>query len=124
MCLIRAKDLRLKRVDFNYNIKQVKIITMSEGKMESVKSKPKVRRMIHSSRTIRGRLERFLKRQLTAQKLGEMYDSLTAKEKLAFLTEVLPYVLAKPSAGQDMDLDRLTDEQVDALYSRVMKAAV
>lgn len=86
-------------------------------------SKPRPRRLMHSGRTIRGKVERFIKRNLSPQQLQALYDVLTEKEKLQFLTELLPYILAKPSAGQDMDLSRLTDDQVDHLYTQVMEAA-
>jgi len=79
------------------------------------------RRMKHSARTIKGMVERFVKRNITTNKLQGLYDILTAKEKLQFLTEVLPYCVPKQATMQmDLSIERLPDSDLDLLYNRVM----
>lgn len=84
---------------------------------------PSGRNMRHSVKTTRGLVERFLKRNLSTIKVQSLYDKLEAKDKLNFLCELLPYILAKPQAGADMDLNRLNDTQLDELYNKVIGAA-
>jgi hypothetical protein len=81
---------------------------------------PQGRKMKYSSITIRGMVERFVKRNMTPKRIQVLYDQLSPKDKLEFITELLPYTLAKPQAGTDIDLTKLSNEQVDDLYSRVM----
>ena len=71
----------------------------------------------HSVRTVKGMCERFIKRNITPNKLQKMYDSLAEKEKLNMLTELLPYVAAKQSS-----VDGLSANDVDQLYDQLMNA--
>lgn len=89
--------------------------------LKVVRKRPK--RLMHSARTIRGKVERFIRKNMSINQLQKLYDPLTEKEKLQFLTELLPYVLARPSAGQDMDLNLLSDQQLDQMMERAEAAA-
>jgi hypothetical protein len=70
----------------------------------------------HSVRTVKGMVERFIKRNITPNKLQVMYDGLTVQQKLDMLTELLPYVAPRQSA------DGLTPSQIDEAYERLVKA--
>jgi hypothetical protein len=70
----------------------------------------------HSVRTVRGMVERFVKRNITPNKLQKMYDTLTEQQKLDMLTQLLPYVAAKvPTEG-------LTNADIDELYNKITQA--
>ncbi len=70
----------------------------------------------HSVTTIKGMVERFIKRNITPNKLQVMFDGLTEQQKLNMLTELLPYVTPKQTA------DGLTSAQIDEAYNRLMQA--
>ncbi len=42
----------------------------------------------HSVRTVKGMVERFVKRNITPNKLQKMFDALSEKDKLNMLTEL------------------------------------
>jgi hypothetical protein len=82
---------------------------------------PKGRKAAASVTSVRGMLSRFVKRNLTPRKVQALYDQLTVKEKLQFLTECIPYILAKPSAGgADIDFNKFNDRQIDEMYEAAM----
>ncbi len=70
-----------------------------------------------SVRTVKGMVERFIKRNITPNKLQRMFNVLSEKEKLNMLTELMPYVAAKQSS-----VDGLSSADVDQLYEQLMKA--
>lgn len=69
----------------------------------------------NSVRSIKGMVERFVKRNITPNRLQKMYDALTENQKLEMLTMLLPYVMAKPASTADT----LTPEEIDALYAKL-----
>jgi hypothetical protein len=70
----------------------------------------------HSVRTVKGMVERFVKKNVTPNKLQKMYDTLTEQQKLNMLTELLPYVAAKvPTEG-------LSNADIDTLYDRITQS--
>ncbi len=69
----------------------------------------------HSVRTVKGMVERFVKRNITPNKLQKMFDALSEKERLNMLTELLPYVASKMGS-----CDSLSAADVDSLYSNLM----
>ena len=82
---------------------------------------PEGRRKQQSVRSVKGMLERFIKRNLSPQKLQRLYNDLSAKEKLAFLGETLPYILPKLAQGSmDITFENLSDKDLDNLYSQTM----
>src|SRR5688572_7700892 len=68
---------------------------------------------INSVRTVKGMIERFVKKNITPNKMQVMYDCLKENQKLEMLMQLLPYVLAKPQA------DTLTTHEIDELYSKL-----
>ena len=72
----------------------------------------------HSVRTVKGMVERFVKKNITPNKLQKMFDALKSdKEKLDMLLELLPYCIAKQTPLQ---LDKLSDDDLNQLYEQVM----
>ena len=66
-------------------------------------------------------IENFFKRNITPNRLQKLYDTLIPKDKLTFLTEVLPYCAAKLSAQTlKINYENLSDNDLEAVYNRVM----
>ncbi len=75
----------------------------------------------HSVTTVKGMVERFIKRNITPNKLQKMFNVLNEKEKLNMLTELLPYVSAKETSVNNMssaDVDRLYNELMTAINNK------
>jgi hypothetical protein len=70
----------------------------------------------HSVRTVKGMVERFIKRNITPNKLQVMYDGLTVQQKLSMLTELLPYVAPRQTA------ESLSSSDIDTMYEKIMQA--
>ena len=77
------------------------------GQSGNTNGRPKGSR--YSVLTVKGRIERFLAKQLTATALKKMYEGLKEPEKAKFVIELLPYVMAKqnPEAINQEEIDRL-----------------
>ena len=79
------------------------------------------KKMKASARSVKGMVERFIKRNITPNKLQVLYNGLAAKDKLSFLTELLPYCAAKQSAlSIDSRFADMSDSDLDKLFNRVM----
>lgn len=78
------------------------------GKSGNPSGRPK-----HSVKTVRGMVERFIKRNMTPTKLQRMFATLSEKDRLEMLMQLLPYALAKQSP------DSLTKEEIDRLYESI-----
>jgi hypothetical protein len=77
-----------------------------------------------SIRTVKGMIENFVKRNITPNKLQKLYDSLTPKDRLTFLTEVLPYCAAKLSSqSMEISYENLSDKHLEMLYQKAMAGA-
>ncbi len=68
---------------------------------------------INSVLTTRGLVERFVKRNITPNKLTKMFNSFSEEKKLSFLLELLPYVMAKKSP------DSLDETVINQLYEKL-----
>lgn len=87
--------------------------------VKGVSPNPEGRRaMKHSALTIKGKVERFLNKNISPNKLQKMFNALSEKERLQMILELLPYAASKQPA---MSFDRLSDNDLDTLYSRVME---
>src|SRR6266542_353264 len=73
----------------------------------------------HSSLTIKGRVERFLSKNMSALKLQEIYNDLDAKGKLEMIALLMPYILSRAPV---MDFNRLSDTDLQQLHSMVMES--
>ncbi|MBL7739365.1 MAG: hypothetical protein JNK14_09100 [Chitinophagaceae bacterium] len=95
-------------------------------KKGSVSPNPEGRRkMKNSARTVKGMVERFIKRNITPNKLQALYDGLPAKDKLTFLIEILPYCAPKQSAlAVEGRFAELSDNDLDKLYNKVVGSFV
>jgi hypothetical protein len=67
----------------------------------------------HSARTVRGMVERFIKKNITPNKLQVMFSSLKEQQRLEMLMQLLPYILAKPQAAT------LTESEIETLYQKL-----
>lgn len=67
----------------------------------------------HSSRTVKGMVERFVKKNITPNKLQVMYETLKEQQRLEMLLQLLPYVMPKAQA------ESLTDDELATLYERL-----
>jgi len=79
------------------------------------------RKMRHSAKTIKGMVERFLKRNMTTSKLQSLYNELPAQGKVNLLTELMPYALPKQPTQVDMSIEKLDDKDLNTLYLQVME---
>src|SRR5690242_401445 len=83
------------------------------------------KKMKHSARTVKGMVERFIKRNITPNKLQAMYDGLEAKDKLTVLMELLPYCAAKQaSVSVHNTFEALPEGTLNKLYEDVMGSIV
>ncbi len=81
------------------------------GKTGNPAGRPK-----NSVRSIKGMVERFVKRNITPNRLQKMYASLSAKDQIEMLLQLLPYTIAKQSP------EGLSNEEIDRLYQMVEDA--
>ncbi len=82
-----------------------------------MESANKAGRPKHSVKTVKGLVERFVLRNITPNKLQKMFNSLTEKDKLNMLTELLPYVAPKQAST-----DGLSASDIDTMYDKLMQA--
>ena len=67
----------------------------------------------HSVRTPKGMIQAFIKRHISPQKFGKLYNTLTESEKINVLLKLLPYVVAPAQA------ESLSPEETQELYERL-----
>lgn len=65
--------------------------------------------------TIKSRIESFILRKVSPQKLSKWFDALTESQKLYMLVELLPYVVAKQKD------EGLSANDVDRLYEQIQE---
>ena len=70
----------------------------------------------NSARSIKGMLERFVRRNASPRQLQKMYDKLTENQKLEMLTQILPYVAPRLAPNS------LTTDEINQLYEKVEAA--
>lgn len=82
---------------------------------------PKGRRKYkNSAQTIKGKLERFIKQNLTINELNRMYNDLNSKQQFTLLIELLPFVLPKQSSlTADLNFDRMSDTEIEDVYAKL-----
>ena len=62
--------------------------------------------------------------EVNGDKLKTELEKLEGKDYVSAYTALMPYVVPKlQSTTLDLDLEQLTDEQLDELYNRIMEAA-
>jgi hypothetical protein len=83
------------------------------GQSGNVSGRPKGRK--YSATSLKGKLDRFLKRNMTMQAMQDMYNALTASDKSKFLAAILQYTLPKQST------EGLSNEEIDSLYDQIQK---
>ena len=71
---------------------------------------------VNSVRTVKGMVERFVKRNISPVKLQGMFNSLKEAQRLEMLLQLLPYVLPKVQA------DSLSEAEITALYEKLEKS--
>ena len=70
----------------------------------------------NSVRTIKGMVERFVRRNISPNRLQKMYAGLSARDQVDMLLQLLPYAIAKQTN------DGISNEEVEKLYALVEKA--
>lgn len=59
-----------------------------------------------------------------ADQLKDHFKALRGKDKLKAFIDLLPYVVPRlQSTSLDIDLEKLSDEQLDELYNRIINSA-
>ena len=69
-----------------------------------------------SVRSVKGMVERFVRRNITPTKLSKIFEKLTESQKADFLLQLLPYTIAKQSP------EGINQEEIDRLYNMVQDA--
>jgi hypothetical protein len=78
------------------------------------------RKYKNSAQTIKGKLERFIKQNLTINELNRMYNDLNSKQQFTLLIELLPFVLPKQSSlTADLNFDRMSDTEIEDVYAKL-----
>ncbi len=67
----------------------------------------------NSVRSIKGMLERFVRRNASPRQLQKMYDKLTENQKLEMITQIFPYVIGK------IQPDSISEADIELLYSKL-----
>jgi hypothetical protein len=70
----------------------------------------------YSAKTIKGRIERFLARNMSAKSLQAMFNKLSERDQAQTLVALLPYVLPR------QNMEALSSDQIDELYSKITEA--
>ena len=70
----------------------------------------------YSATTVKGRIERFLARNMSSKALQAMFNKLSERDQAQTLVALLPYVLPRQST------DALSSDQVDELYQKFQEA--
>jgi len=81
------------------------------GKSANPAGRPK-----NSVRTVKGMVERFVRRNITPNKLQKMFGPLNEKDKIDMLLQLLPYVMAKQSS------EGINQEEVEKLHEMLENA--
>src|SRR5688572_5280859 len=67
----------------------------------------------HGARTIRGMVQRLMKREFSPTKMHKIIEGLTVSQKADLYVQLLPYCEAK------MQADSLSTHEIDQLYDRL-----
>ncbi len=67
----------------------------------------------HSVRTVKGMVERFVKNNMTPNKLKKLFGQLTPSQQAEMLMQLLPYTLGK------VPTESISPEEVDKLHRMV-----
>ena len=71
---------------------------------------------------LREMIENFLVNNFEA--VVEEINTMSSKDKIKFYVEMLPYGLGKVRAeSSDVNLDRLTDQEIDEIFERLKEVA-
>jgi len=73
---------------------------------------------INSVRTVRGMVQRFIKKNITPNKMQKMYDGLTDLQRLEMLQSLLPYVIAR------VQPDAIGEDELSQILEKVEKKVV
>lgn len=76
-----------------------------------------IRSRKYSVRTVSGMLECFIKKEIKPLQLRKLYNQLKPHEQLKFLTEVLPYCVAKKVDGG------IGADEINKLHQMIMEAS-
>src|SRR5689334_6649145 len=85
------------------------------GQSGNKQGRPKGSR--YSILTTKGRIERFLSKNMSATALQKLYLKLSPRDQYDMLIQLLPYVASKQSGG----LESMSEAEVNRLYDEVMK---
>lgn len=69
-----------------------------------------------SARTVKGMVDRFVKRNVTPKRLSKIFDGLSAKDQAEMIKDLLPYVLPKQSP------EGINSEEIDKLHNMLERA--
>lgn len=83
------------------------------GKSGNLKGRPKG---TTSVQTVRGRVNRFVTKNMSAKAFQALYNRLTAREQAETLVKLLPYVIAPASTAS------ISAEDIDNIYKAIEDA--
>jgi hypothetical protein len=70
----------------------------------------------YSAKTVKGRIERFLSRNMSAKALQSMFNKLSERDQGQLLVALLPFVMPRQS------MDAISGDQIDELYDKITRA--
>ena len=89
-----------------------------QGISGNLEGRPKSKK---STNTIKAKVSRFILKNASPQKLQGLFDRVTARDKLNFIVELLPYVMPRQSQMSiKSQVNSLNQDQLDELYSKVV----
>jgi RNase P protein component len=69
-----------------------------------------------SARSIKGMVERFVRRNITRNRLSRIFDELSASQQADLLMQMLPFIIPKQSP------DSISQEEVERLHQMLEQA--
>jgi len=96
---------------------------MNPNWKKGISGNPHGRPKKKSAEPVARMIERFIRKNITPNRMQKLYDSLDAGGKLTVLTDLLPYCISKKPTQQAIAIGNLSDQQLDDLYSQVIENA-
>jgi hypothetical protein len=80
----------------------------------------------NSATTIRGKLERFVARNYTMNRMNKIFEELSARDQATLYKDLLPYILPKqsPEAINENEIEKLYELVENAIKHNQNRAAI
>lgn len=77
-------------------------------------------KMKEAAKSLKGRISRAVKKIATDKEIIRLYNAVDDYGKMYMLEKLFPYILSKQPTQVDMTIEKLNDNDLNALYLEVM----